>query len=85
MSLPDKPIIEYPVEWEYRVIGADVELVREVIVRVMASREHVLEDGNTSPAGRWRSVLVRLVVVSEEERLTIHQALAADPAVRLVM
>jgi putative lipoic acid-binding regulatory protein len=78
-------VLEYPAEWEYRVIGSDQEAIRAVIARVMAGREHVVLEGRKSREGRWVSVHVQLVVESAEVRDRLHQELVADPAVRLVM
>jgi uncharacterized protein len=82
---PPRPVLEYPVEWEYRVIGADEDEVRAAIRRVMGAREHVVRDGRRSRAGRWVSVHVELVVPTEEERDRLHRELVAEPAVRMVM
>jgi len=80
-----RPILVYPLEWEYRVIGADEDQVRAAIARVMGARAHVLATARKSRAGRWVSVHVHLTVHSEAERDQLHGDLVADPAVRLVM
>lgn len=81
-----RPMLTYPLEWEYRVIGADEIQVRAAIARVMGARVHVVaESGVKSRAGRWVSVHVDLVVQTEQERDQLHADLVADPAVRMVM
>ena len=80
-----RPVLAYPLEWEYRVIGADESAVRAAIVRVMGARSHSVAAPKLSRAGRWVSLHVQLVVHTEEERDSLHRELVADPAVRLVM
>ncbi len=80
-----RPMLSYPLEWEYRVIGADEVAVRAAISRVMGVRAHRVAESVKSRAGRWVSVHVELVVHTEDERDQLHADLVADPAVRLVM
>lgn len=80
-----RPVLTYPLEWEYRVIGADEIALRAVIVRVMGPRTHSVAEPRWSREGRWVSLHVQLVVHTEEERDRLHGELVADPAVRLVM
>lgn len=82
---PRRPVIVYPVEWEYRVIGQDEDALRAVIDRVFAGRDHLVRPGKRSRAGRWVSVHVELVVDSEPDRDRLHALLVADAAVRMVM
>ncbi len=88
MAMSDKqlaPVLVYPLEWEYRVIGSDEAAIRSAIARVMGARVHVVTPGKQSPEGRWISVHVDLVVLTEAERDQLHHELVADPSVRLVM
>jgi len=80
-----RPLLQYPLEWEYRVIGADEAAVKAAIARVLGSHDHDVHAGMRSRAGRWVSVHVHLIVATEEERDRLHRELVADPAVRMVM
>lgn len=80
-----RPVLAYPLDWEYRVIGADESEIRAAIVRIMGARSHVVAASRKSREGRWVSVHVQLVVHSETERDQLHRELVSDPAVRLVM
>ena len=80
-----RPVLAYPLEWEYRVIGAAEPEVRAAIARVMGARPHSVKAARKSREGRWVSVHVELVVQTEHERDQLHRDLLADPAVRLVM
>ncbi|WP_157068764.1 YbeD family protein [Sandaracinus amylolyticus] len=80
-----RPTLTYPLEWEYRVIGADEADLRSAIVTVMGSRAHSVAEPRRSREGRWISLHVVLIVHTEQERDDLHRELVAHPAVRLVM
>ena len=80
-----RPVLTYPMSWEYRVVGADEAAVRGAIAEVLGARPHEVQSGLVSRQGRWLSVRVELVVQSEQERDELHRTLVAHPAVRLVM
>lgn len=79
------PSLTYPLEWEYRVIGASEEGVRESIAKVMQSRVYRTLPARPSTQGRWVSVHVHVIVESEAERDALHVSLKAEAGVRLVM
>lgn len=81
----DKPRIDYPCRWEYRVIGADAEAMREAVAEVLGKEDYRLSEGKTSPAGRWRSLSLELEVVNEAHRHEVHRVLREHPAVRMVL
>jgi len=78
----DKPKLEYPCEWEYRVIGDSAEALRGAVSELLGAFEYALENGNRK--GKWLSLSVKLTVKSEEERDELHRRLNAHPAVRMV-
>jgi len=80
-----QPRLEYPRGWDYRVIGADEDAMRKAIGEVMGARPHLVEDGNVSRAGRWRSLNVTVEVQTEEERDALHVQLRDHVAVRMVI
>jgi len=80
-----KPHLVYPCGWEYRVIGADEDAMRKAIGAVMGPRPHLVQDGNQSRQGRWRSLSVTLEVQTEKERDALHVALRDHDAVRMVI
>lgn len=84
-SVPDKPAIDYPCTWEWRVIGGDSDQLRRAVAEVLGQRPYALREANRSPAGRWLSMSLELDVASEGDRNQIHQALAGHRFVRLLL
>ena len=80
-----KPEIDYPCEWEYKVIGADAEAIRAVIAAVVGEAEHTLDLSRASRTGKYVSLQLAVAVRDEEHRLGIYHALTAHHAVKIVL
>ena len=81
----DKPQIDYPTRWSYRVVGSDESQIRAHIEQCLAGREHELVTARQSRAGRYVSLHLSVVVRDEPDRLGIHQRIGSHDAVRLVL
>jgi len=89
----DRPLIEYPAPWSYKVIGTDEDAVRAAVRESLdagllpdtGDREFQLGLSRESRGGRYLSLHLSLTVLSEEERDGIFRALKAHPDVLLVM
>ena len=44
---PERPDIEYPCNWEFRIIGADEAGLREAIAGVVGNQNHEIQPGHT--------------------------------------
>ena len=87
MSDPEQPKLEleYPCQWEYRVIGGDENAMRVAIEEVMDNRRHEIVTGGASAGGKWLTLIVTLEVASEEERLALYEGLRSHDAVKIVL
>jgi uncharacterized protein len=80
-----EPDIRYPTQWGYRIIGEDEQALREAVSSVLGELDHVLRPGNTSSGGRYRTLILELVVFSKEQRLAIFQGLRDHPSVKFLI
>jgi putative lipoic acid-binding regulatory protein len=84
--MTQKPTIEYPCAWEFRLMGADAAAMESAVAEVLGGREsYTLAPGNRSPAGRWCSISLRMQVENEVHRDEVHRLLREHPAVRMVL
>jgi hypothetical protein len=81
----DKPDIDYPVSWSYKVVGSDEERVRVAIVGIVGALEHTLEPSNKSRTGKYVSLALVVVVSDEAQRLRIGQELHLHADVKFVL
>ncbi|MCP4292996.1 MAG: DUF493 domain-containing protein [bacterium] len=92
-----KPKIEYPCQWGFKVIGTEEKVVRVAIEDCIKTclagfegnnsedRPVVLGNSRSSGGGKYVSVGLELQVRSEEERNTIFRALADRPEIKMVL
>ena len=80
-----KPLIEYPCPWEYKAIGLEEAAMRAAIAQIMAEGEHTLSFSRTSSGGRYCSLLLAVVVESEDHRNAILTALQGHRDIRMVL
>ena len=82
---PDKPDIDYPVEWTYKVVGPDEERLRAAIAEAVGSAEHTIRPSRTSSSGKYVSLELVVTVTDEQQRLAIGQALHDHVDVKFVL
>lgn len=82
---PQRPDIEYPCIWTYKVIGRDCTLLKDAIIAACAPLEPVIRLSNSSSGGKYHSLNAELEVPNEEVRLKTYQALKSNPAVKIIL
>jgi len=88
-----KPKIDYPCQWGFKVIGTDEESVQVAIVECLreclddGEKERPVEFGASrlSGGGKYVSVGLTVEVLDEEERNIVFQALADRPEIKMVI
>ncbi len=81
----DKPKVDYPTRWSYRIVGSDEAAIRAHVKACMADREHELVLSRRGRGGRYLSLHLSLHLQEEAERLAIHQQVSDHEAVRFVL
>ena len=95
MSAADqqKPVVEYPCPWGYKIIGPDEEAMRTAVTECLDShltrdsgeREFELGHSRTSKGGKYVSLNLKLTVQDQAERDTLFAALAQCPEILMVI
>ena len=81
----DKPQIEYPCEWEYKVI-VDAEYDIEALTRpLLGERPYSVARSKSSRGGSYQSYAIRLLVHNEEERRFLFDAFKKADRVKMVL
>jgi len=88
-----KPKIDYPCQWGFKVIGNDEETVHQAIRECMndclekdeAQRPVEIGTSRKSGGGKYVSVGLTVEVMDENERNIIFQALADRPEIKMVI
>lgn len=82
--LEGKPIIVYPTEWEYIIIGKNEAKIKEAVFEIM-SKTYLLEKRNKSSAGKFISFHLKVLVDSEKDRDEIFKNLSKCQEITMVI
>jgi uncharacterized protein len=81
----DRPKIDYPCVWTYKVIGEDHALLKDAIVEACCPHAVIISHSHSSRKGKYHSVNAELVVPDEGARLRIYATLKSNSAVKIVL
>ncbi len=80
---PAGPLIEYPVDYPVKAIGLAADDLAAHVAALVARAVPGAAPGEVttrpSSGGKYLAVTVHVRLASEDERLALHRALAADP------
>jgi len=85
LNASDRPEIEYPCAWTYKIIGEDHTLLKEVIIEACSPHVVIISHSHTSSKGKYHSINAELVVPDETVRLKIYELLKNNSAVKIVI
>ena len=88
-----KPVVEYPCPWGYKVIGAEEKTLREAVKKCLdtclnpntGDREFELGMSRSSKGGKYVSLSLNLTVQDETERDAIFAALTSRSEIMMVI
>ena len=88
-----KPQIDYPCRWEYKIIGTDEGAVREAVKACLpealnqgsGDRPYELGFSRASNQGKYVSLVLAVEVQDGKERNTLFQVLGDRPEIKMVI
>lgn len=80
-----KPNIEYPCNWDYKIIGTDVDEMIKAIEHITEGMEYKISPSNVSSKGNYFSLNLKVFVTSEVIRDIIFSKLVANEFVKMVL
>jgi putative lipoic acid-binding regulatory protein len=81
----NKPEINYPTNWEYKIIGADVDEMIRAVESITNNLVYEISASNISRKGNYFSLNVSVNVPSEIVRDLVFQKLTEHPAIKFVI
>lgn len=81
----ERPNIEYPCEWGYKIIGTSQESLEACVFELMGSRDYTTGKGKSSSKGKFYALTTTCEVATEEDRNAIFKAFRDHPAVKMVI
>ncbi len=81
----ERPELDYPCTWEYKVIGEDCNLLEEAIISACSPLGVKISYSHSSSSGKYHSLNAELEVPTEEVRLAIYERLKSSPAIKVIL
>jgi uncharacterized protein len=81
----NRPRIDYPCEWEYKIIGENVDKILLAIETASLGLEYTVSPSNLSRNGKYCSLNMRLMVPNEVVRDLVYEKLSSSESVRFVI
>ena len=81
----DKPQIDYPTQWGFKLIGKDKDALHACIKETMGDKEHACSTGNVSKNGKFHSYNTSCSVESQEERDKLFKCFRDHEDVKMVL
>lgn len=85
VCLRQKPEINYPCSWSYKVIAQKKEHIECVVEDICISKEYELKYSNNSKSGKYVSMSFTTTVTSEQERVEIFNRLQQHEDIKMVL
>ena len=77
--------LEYPCEWEYRVIIDKDNKIDTVVDEVIDKRESKIKKSNKSKNGNYQSYLVSILVHNDDDRTALYDEFKKNDNVKMVL
>ena len=87
-KMPERPEINYPTSWGFKLIGRDKEALLKCIKEIMTEvgdKKHLCSLGNASKTGKFHSYNASCTVDTEEERNKIFKYFESHDDVDMVI
>ncbi|RDU69963.1 DUF493 domain-containing protein [Helicobacter cholecystus] len=83
-QIEGKPQIDYPTQWEYRIIGKDKQELQKIVEEIFPP-DYNLKDGQASSSGKFVSIVVSVEVSTQEQRNDFFAKLKNHPQILMVL
>ena len=80
-----RPLIEYPCEWDYKIIGTNIEKMLEAIKDAISDMKYDVTPSNISLKGKYFSLNLKVTVPNETMRDIVYQKLNSSDFVKIVI
>ncbi|MFT5387951.1 MAG: putative lipoic acid-binding regulatory protein [Candidatus Omnitrophota bacterium] len=82
---PEKPEINYPCQWTYKIFGLSEDELKEVAAQIMGDKIYTFKHSMNSKKGKYVSCSLITVVQTDSERNQLFTLLQKSEAVKMVL
>jgi putative lipoic acid-binding regulatory protein len=77
--------LEYPCDWEYRLIVLKGTNITQIIENIVDKREFSLVTSKNSKNGKYESFSLKLLVHNDEDRKTLYETFKRAQEIKFVL
>jgi hypothetical protein len=80
-----KPVLEYPCQWLYKIIGDNQEELQQAAAAIIGRQSCTISPSNSSKTGKYHCLNIEVEVIDETNRNAIYQAFKHHPQIKMVL
>jgi len=77
--------LEYPCNWEYKIVIKSEHNINPIIKEILEDREHQIQPSKTSSKGKFESFSLKLTVHSDDDRTGLYKQLGDHERIKMVV
>jgi len=77
--------LDYPCEWEYKVVIRTEQNINPIIKEVLKEQKHTITKSKSSSKGKFESFTLKLTVDDENHRKDIYKILGEHQHIKMVV
>ncbi len=77
--------LDYPCNWEYKLVIRHEQDIQEIINEVIEDRHHGIKPSKVSSKGKFKSYTLEMMVHNEEDRKAIYKILSDHEHIKMVV
>ena len=81
----EKLELDYPCNWEYKLIVLEHINIKTTVTEVISNREHKVKESKVSSKGKYKSYTLEMLVHNEDDRKEIYKMLGDHSNIKMVL
>ncbi|BAK74624.1 MAG: YbeD family protein [Arcobacter sp.] len=81
----EKLELNYPCNWEYKLIVLEHINIKSTVKDVILDREHKVNESKVSSKGKYKSYTLEMLVHNEDDRKEIYKMLGDHSNIKMVL
>ncbi len=81
----EKLELNYPCNWEYKLIVLEHINIKSTVKDVILDREHKVNESKVSTKGKYKSYTLEMLVHNEDDRKEIYKMLGDHSNIKMVL
>lgn len=81
----EKLELDYPCNWEYKLIVLEHINIKTIVTEVISNREHKVKESKVSSKGKYKSYTLEMLVHNEDDRKEIYKMLGDHSHIKMVL